>query len=195
MTKKLFTLTTLFTLMSCGSFEEKITEQIDEATKEAIKFLETEDKKSKVNFYNAYENALKKTTDTTRLNIQNLFATLMRSTMLIDSLKAELNKLSSKNPDADTKLVRQIFFNNGSGDSLFNSLRHTFTLAQNVALTDTSKLAVKKIADNSLSVASNFKDWKEQFFGFNSSGGSVALLYGFESELLLAGTKSLIDYK
>ena len=121
------------------------------------------------------------------VKVAELHSDLTKTAKYIDSLRIELDKLD----DMDTKnidLIRQMFITDGIGDTIFNKVKHSYSLTIQMALTDKLRSRLKKVQDTYTGETRN------QLFGLNGPLGVNMILSGIESELIKDGTSILKDY-
>ncbi|MDX5348034.1 MAG: hypothetical protein LPJ89_10815, partial [Hymenobacteraceae bacterium] len=136
----------------------------------------------------SYNQILQQSDDSTLIiKVHRLYFTITRTSKYIDSLRNEMNKLDEMGTK-NVKFVKDIFFNNGVGDSVFYQVRQSYSLAIDIALADTTKSRLKNVRETFS------EESKKQFFELNNPLGVNTILYGIESELIKDGTRSLNGY-
>ena len=178
---------------SCD-IEQNIKETITDTSEQAAIMLADSVEYEKENFNNICQASINVVTDTiTVKKINALHFSITTTSKYIDSLRKVMNKLDNMGVK-NNETVKEIFLDNGVGDSLFNKLNSSIILAENIATNQTIKSSVKNIGDNML-LQRNPNEFKNQYFSLNSTGGVSWLLSGMEIELFKAGSTSLKSSK
>lgn len=186
----------VFVILLCGCdyfnperVKERVEADIETASSEmTINYAEAKD-----TFNLTYRRALQATSDTLVIkNLQKFYSIFIETIDYMDSLKIEMQKLD-KSDRNNTKLVKQIFITDGIGDTLFNKLQLSYTIAETIALTSEKKSAIIRSRANALDEP-NTEKRIEQYFGMNMPLGTAMIIYGFETELLKIGLESLDGY-
>jgi len=174
----------LTTLFGCD-FSNQVKENVDKGVEDTKVEMESDISLAKSNLENSYNEILQLSNDSALSNKVTKFYSIINGTSkYIDSLRVEMNKLD----DMDTKnieLIKDMFINNGLGDSVFNQVRQSYTLAIDIAPADTTKSRLKNVRET------YSQETMKQFFELNSPLGVNLILYGIESELIKDGTRSL----
>ena len=178
----------------CDFFSpEKANERIATGIQAVESKMTTDYAKAKDTFNLAYQKALQATSDSLiTKKLQNVYSVLMETVNYMDSLKTEMNKLDNSDVN-NVGLIKEIFLTNGIGDSLFDKLKLSYSLAEDVARTAEKKSAIRNSRTNILN-EQDIDQRKNQYFGLNGPEGIEWMLYGFETELLKVGLESLDGY-
>ena len=182
-------LTVMATFISCGNMIQKTNEQVENSIKTSKLVMDSDVVKEKEIFSKTYRIAFQSTTDTlVSQKITQLYSEIYITAIYIDSINSKVNKLDNKDM-RNSKFIKEVFLNEGIGDSIFNKVKASYTNAINIALSDTAKSRLKKVQDTYTN------ETKKQFFEMNEPFGVSMILYGIESELIKDGTRSLYGYK
>jgi hypothetical protein len=180
----LIILTILISVFGCD-FSKQLKERVDDGVKDAKAEMESDISLGKSDLGKSYNQMLQRSDDSLLLiKVTAFYSSIIKTSKYIDSLRAEMNKLD----DMDTrnvKFVKDMFINNGLGDSVFNQVRQSYSLAIDIAPADTTKSRLKNVKET------YSEETKKQFFELNSPLGVNMILYGIESELIKDGTRSL----
>jgi hypothetical protein len=98
-----------------------------------------------------------------------------------------MNKLDNMDT-RNIELVKDLFLNYGLGDSVFNKVKQSYSLASEIASADTTKLRLMEVRETFS------EEMKKHFFGLNNPLGVNMILYGVELELIKDGTISLSEH-
>jgi len=162
--------------------------RVDNAVKDAKIEMEADISLAKSDFGDSYIQMSQQSKDSLLLiKVTATYSSILKTSSYIDSLRNEMNKLD----DMDIKngeLIHDMFIKNGLGDSIFNQVRDSYSLAVDIALVDTTKSRLKIVRET------YSEETKKQFFELNSPLGVIMILYGIESELIKDGTRSLYGY-
>jgi len=183
----LILLTILISLFGCN-FSNQVMNRVDNAVKDAKIEMEADISLAKSDFGDSYIQMSQQSKDSLLLiKVTATYSSILKTSSYIDSLRNEMNKLD----DMDIKngeLIHDMFIKNGLGDSIFNQVRDSYSLAVDIALVDTTKSRLKIVRET------YSEETKKQFFELNSPLGVIMILYGIESELIKDGTRSLYGY-
>lgn len=177
-------------LFSCDNIDERINQTVDAGIKNTKAQMDKDVLNAKAIFKNKYDSIVSKAQEPQKSEIQGAFLSITNSAEFIDNLRGEMDKLNETNTD-DINLIRELFITKGQADSVFNKLNNSYTLAQKISRTESNKIAIKKISDNSLNFSNGVNGWKNQFFQQNTPFGTEMILFGLETELLKAGCLGL----
>jgi hypothetical protein len=177
-------LTILISLFGCD-FSKQVKERVDNEVKDAKVEMESDISLAKSDLEKSYNQMLQQSNDSgLSIKVTYFYSSIIKTSRYIDSLRAEMNKLD----EMDTKnidLIKDMFINNGLGDSVFNQVRQSYSLAVDIATADTTKSRLKNVRET------YSEETKKQFFELNNPLGVNMILYGIESELIKDGTRSL----
>jgi hypothetical protein len=180
----LIILTILISVFGCD-FSKQLKERVDDGVKDAKAEMESDISLGKSDLGKSYNQMLQRSDDSLLLiKVTAFYSSIIKTSKYIDSLRAEMNKLD----DMDTRnveFVKDMFINNGLGDSVFNQVKQSYSLAIDIAPADTTKSRLKNVKET------YSEETKKQFFELNSPLGVNMILYGIESELIKDGTRSL----
>ena len=182
----------LILLFGCDNIDNRIQQEIDTGLLGANASMEKSYLEDKSLFIAAYQRVTCKD-DSTEKKIQYFYFMLMQTLSYTDSLKTRVSRLDNKDINSD-EMVKEIFLTKFAADSLYKKLNHSYILAQEIALKESSKIEIKKTANNSLDTTDGINKWKNQLFGLNTPLGVEMLLYGLEGELLKSGINCLDGY-
>jgi len=180
----LIILTILTSLFGCD-FSNQVKERVDNGVKDAKVEMESDISLAKSDLEKSYNQMIQQSNDSVLSNkVTDFYSGIIKTSKYIDSLRAKMNKLD----DMDTKnveLIRDMFINNGLGDSVFNQVKQSYSLAIDIATADTTKSRLMNVRET------YSEETKNQFFKLNGPLGVNMILYGIESELIKDGTRSL----
>lgn len=182
-------------IYSCDYFSpEKAKERVETGVQTAQSEMTTDFVRDRDTFNITYQKIVQLIHDTlVSEKIQNFYVTLTETTSYIDSLKTEMNQLGKSDAN-NVQLVKEIFVTNGAGEILFNKIKLSYTLAEDLSRTAVEKDEVKKSRANALNEP-NMNERINQYFGLNNPLGAEMILYGLGKELLKIGTKSLNSFQ
>src|SRR5690606_5209172 len=139
---------------------------------------------SKSDLEKSYNQILQQSDDSIlSIKVTGFYSSIIKTSRYIDSLRTEMDKLDDMDK-SNVELINIMFINNGLGDSVFNQVKQSYSLAIDIALTDTAKSRLQKVK------ATFSEKTKKQFFGLNGPLGVNMILYGIASELIKDGTTS-----
>ncbi|MCD9014396.1 hypothetical protein [Parachryseolinea silvisoli] len=183
----LIILTILISLFGCD-FRKEVKERIDNGVKDVKSKMEYDISLAKSDLAKSYNQMLQESSDSVlSMKATAVYLSLVKTSTYIDSLRGEMNKLDDMDI-RNVELVKNMFINNGLGDSLFNQVRKSYSLAVDIAPADTLKSRLKNVRET------YSEETKKQFFGSNGPLGVNMVLYGIESELIKDGSRSLSGY-
>lgn len=175
-------------LVSCNIFSNNIKENVDEGVNEAKAEMNIDISNAKTALTETCKKAMDNMKDSILINkITVLHSSINLTSKYIDNLTTEMEKLDNNNTD-NVDLIKRTYLYNGIGDSLFNKVKTSYTLAIDIALHDTTKLRLTKVHDTFT------EENKKLYFELNSPLGVSMVLYGIESELLKDGARCLYNY-
>jgi hypothetical protein len=185
MTRQTFIiLTILISLFGCD-FSKQVNERLDNEIKDFKSEMEYDISLAKSELAKSYNQMLQKSDDSVlSRKATAVYLSLIKTSKYIDSLRVEMNKLDDKDI-RNVESVKNMFINNGLGDSVFNQVRKSYSLAVDIAPADTMKSRLKNVRET------YSEETKKQFFEWNGPLGVNMALYGIESELIKDGTRSL----
>lgn len=183
----LIILTILISLFGCD-FRKEVRERIDNGVKDVKSKMEYDISLAKSDLAKSYNQMLQESSDSVlSMKATAVYLSLVKTSTYIDSLRGEMNKLDDMDI-RNVELVKNMFINNGLGDSLFNQVRKSYSLAVDIAPADTLKSRLKNVRET------YSEETKKQFFESNGPLGVNMVLYGIESELIKDGSRSLSGY-
>ena len=184
----------LFLIVGCDSFTNYVNKKVDIKVKETKALMVADMEKSKTDFIEIYQNVVLNISDTLKgRKMQIFYSVFMETLNFIDSLKTEMNKLNESDLN-NVEFIKETFLSKGVGDTLFNKLKLSYSLAMDIALTEPKKSEIKTSRDKILNEP-NTDQRKNQYFSLNSPNGVSMILYGMECELLNSGKISFDGYK
>ena len=124
----LIILTILISVFGCD-FSKQVQERVDDGVKDAKAEMESDISLGKSDLGKSYNQMLQRSDDSLLLiKVTAFYSSIIKTSKYIDSLRAEMNKLD----DMDTRnveFVKYMFINNGLGDSVFNQVKQSYSLA------------------------------------------------------------------
>lgn len=172
-------------MMSCNYFSKKqVEERIDTGLKEANSQLEIDYKNATGTFELMYQNSIVTTKDSIRHDkILSFHSGVMSTVNFIDKLKTKLETLDKD----DSHSIKRMFLTEKVTDTLFEKVNLSYILAEELALTEDQKSAIKKQRED-------LADWdktKDQVFNMIGPEGTLWFLYSLETELLRTSSLTL----
>jgi hypothetical protein len=181
----LLILTIATTFISCDDMINKATEQVDHSIEMSKSEMNSDVTNAKEIFIETYEKALLRTKDSSAISkIKTLYSSIIETSKFIDSLKIIVNKLDEKDL-TNNDLIKKMFLNDGMADSVFNKVKLSYNIAEEVAIPESTKATMQKAR------YAYTEETKRQFFEMNNPVGVNIILHGIESELIKDGTNSL----
>ncbi|RYD81703.1 MAG: hypothetical protein EOP53_05715 [Sphingobacteriales bacterium] len=134
-------------LYSCENISNKIKNQVDNSLQDAEKELISDLGNSKDIYNKNYNSALQSSTDANYINkLKNLDSTVNTTSKYLDSLLALLKKYDDYDPNNISE-VKRIFVTEGVGDSIFFKVKATYSYAEKIAISDSSKMSLRKVRE------------------------------------------------
>ena len=179
----ILTIATIF--ISCDDMINKANEQVDNSIEMSKSEMNSDVTNAKGIFRKTYEKDLLTTKDSIATSkIKRLYSSIIEASKFIDSLRIVVNRLDEKDLK-NNDIIKKMFLNDGMADSVFNKVKLSYNIAEEVAINESIKATVHKARDVYT------EETKRQFFEMNNPVGVNIILYGIESELIKDGTNSL----
>lgn len=180
----------MLVLFSCDNLSTNVEQAVDENISDSKAEMNNKIEKSKIKFINKYTKAINNNNDVkVRQNLQELHSSITQTATYLDSFKREMDRLDAIDED-NVEHVKRIFLYNGVGDSVFNKLKRSIAIAEEITLNQQSKIAIKNMRD-SIFNKPDINKWREGYFRLTNPLGASMVLYGFQSELYRIGMESL----
>ncbi|MEX6690164.1 hypothetical protein QTN47_21825 [Danxiaibacter flavus] len=175
------------TLFACD-FSKQLKVKADNDIKTVKVAMDSDMSNAKTEFSKLYKQAVQQSKDSVfSTNAGDLYSSITKTSAYIDSLRIEMDNLDYMDPK-NMELVQRMFLYKGIGDSVFNKIIRSYSLATQVALADSSKSRLIKVQEGFT------RDKKILFFEVQTPLGVNMLLYGIELDLIRDGSSSLYEH-
>ncbi len=174
-------------LMSCD-FSAQVKETVANQLEDAKVELAADVAYAKSEFSKSVHQTLEQSKDSSLSgHVNALYASITKTSNYIDSLRATTDKLDPINPEG-VELIKKEFIDKGMGDSLFDKVKYSYSLAIELAIADSTKTRLQHLKDTYT------EENKKLFFEHTGPLATAIILYGMESELLKNGSMCLIGH-
>ena len=184
----IFILTVSTALFGCN-IDSRVKQSVGDSIKDTKIDMNWDIANAKSSFMESCKRASGKSKDSMlKTKINDLYFSITKTSEYIDSLRSEMNGYNDMDLN-NSDFSERVFLNLGIGDSVFNKVKLSYSLAIDIAISDTTKSRLK-------SVRGNFTEkTKTMLFEIGTPLMVNMVLYGIESELIKDGIRSLYGYE
>lgn len=188
MKKQLLIILTISTTLFACNFSKQIKDKADNDIKSVKVAMDSDMSNAKTEFSKLYNQALQQPRDSVfSTNANDLYWSITNTLEYIDSLRIEMDKLDYMNVK-NMEVIQRMFLYKGIGDSVFNKIKYSYSLAAQIALADSSKSRLIKVREGFT------RDKKILLFEVQTPLGVNMILHGIEMDLIKDGSKSFYEH-